>query len=229
MTFHILTTQRVSCSGQYDRIDDLIAFNLSSDKCPVFRQFLVDEFHLPAVFKSLDPIFLWHVRSPVGEVQGEWLTPCRLLSSLIVKFEVSSRNGMPNASTLFEVLLHYSGRLGHARLCHFLLDAGSRRVAGFSLLFLMQHAPTMTARWKPCSTISHNFEVFGTSGLTPERLHNPKLNHDLHLGGPGDAFPAQDLACSVVLSANQPDGVWNGCTGAPKGRNARAIAVFRFA
>jgi len=39
MTFNISTAKRVSCFGQYDRIDDLIPCNLRGDKCPVFRQF----------------------------------------------------------------------------------------------------------------------------------------------------------------------------------------------
>ena len=138
--------QRVSCFDQYDRIDDLIPFNLRGDKCPVFRQFLVDEFHLPAVFKFLDPLFVWHVCSPSSEVQGECLTPSRWLSSLIVAFDVFSCDGNLNVSTLFEVPLRYSCRLGHARLCHFLLDAGTRRPVGVSLTFLMQHAPSMASR-----------------------------------------------------------------------------------
>jgi len=140
MTFNILTTQRVSCFGQNDRIDDLIPFNLRGDKCPVFRQFLVDEFHLPAVFKFLDPLFVWHVCSPSGEVQDEFLMPSRWLSALIVAFDVFSCDGNLNVSTLFEVPLRYSRRLGHARLRHFLLDAGTCRVLGFSLTFHMQHA-----------------------------------------------------------------------------------------
>ena len=63
MAFHIFMTERVSCFGQYDRIDDLITFELRGDKRPVFRQFLVDEFHSFAVFKCLDPLFVSHVRS----------------------------------------------------------------------------------------------------------------------------------------------------------------------
>src|ERR1700738_47810 len=62
MTFNIFTTKRVSCFGQYDRIDDLIPCKLSGDKCHVFRQFLVDEFHFSAVFKCFDPLFVWHFR-----------------------------------------------------------------------------------------------------------------------------------------------------------------------
>src|SRR6266849_10663559 len=68
MAFNIFTTKRVSCFGQYYRIDDLITCKLRGDKRPVFRQFLVDEFHFPAVFKFLDPLFVWHVRSSSGEV-----------------------------------------------------------------------------------------------------------------------------------------------------------------
>ena len=33
---------------KYDRIDDLITFKLSGDKCPVFRQFLVNFTFLPS-------------------------------------------------------------------------------------------------------------------------------------------------------------------------------------
>jgi hypothetical protein len=69
MTFNIFTTKRVSCFGQYDRIDDLITCKLSGDKCPVFRQFLVDEFHLSAVFKCFDPLLVWHFRISSGEIR----------------------------------------------------------------------------------------------------------------------------------------------------------------
>ena len=62
MSFDIFTTQRVSCFGQYDRIDDFISFKLRGEKRPVFRQFLVDEFHSSAVFKCFDPLFVSHVR-----------------------------------------------------------------------------------------------------------------------------------------------------------------------
>ena len=62
MIFNIFATKRVSCLGQYYRIDDLIACNLRSYKRPVFRQFLVDEFHFSAVFKCFDPLFVWHFR-----------------------------------------------------------------------------------------------------------------------------------------------------------------------
>src|SRR5216683_7993177 len=62
MAFNIFTTKRVSCFGQYDRIDDLITFKLRGDKRPVFRQFLVDEFHSSVVFKCFDPLLVWHVR-----------------------------------------------------------------------------------------------------------------------------------------------------------------------
>jgi hypothetical protein len=67
MAFNIFTAQRVSCIAQYDRIDDLIPCKLRGDKCPVFREFLVDEFHFSTVFKCFDPLFVWHFRtSPVA-------------------------------------------------------------------------------------------------------------------------------------------------------------------
>ena len=62
MAFHIFTTKRVSCFGQYDGIDDLIPCKLRGDKSAVFQQLLVDEFHSSAVFKFLDPLFVRHVR-----------------------------------------------------------------------------------------------------------------------------------------------------------------------
>src|SRR6266849_3837900 len=65
MTFNIFTTKRISCLGQYDRIDDLIPCKLRGDKRPVFRQFLVDEFHFSAVFKCFDPLLVWHFRTHV--------------------------------------------------------------------------------------------------------------------------------------------------------------------
>ena len=106
MTFNILTTQRVSCFRQYDRIDHLIPFNLRGDKCPVFGQFLVDEFHLPAVFKFLDPLFVWHVCSPSGEARDECLTPSRWLASLIVTVDAF---GQSRQQATFYV---FSGSLG---------------------------------------------------------------------------------------------------------------------
>ena len=58
MTFNIFTSQWISCVVQNDRIDNLIAFNLRADKCAIFRQFLVDEFDFPAVFKFLEPLLV---------------------------------------------------------------------------------------------------------------------------------------------------------------------------
>src|ERR1700687_5372670 len=68
MAFNIFTSKRVSCFGQYDRIDDLITCKLRGEKRPVHRQFLVDELHVSAVCKCFDPLFVWHVRSSSGEV-----------------------------------------------------------------------------------------------------------------------------------------------------------------
>jgi len=74
MTFNLFTTQWISCVGQNDRIDDFMACDLCSDKCRVLRQFLVNEFHFPAVFQGLNPLVVWHVRSSPGEVSvsGEY-------------------------------------------------------------------------------------------------------------------------------------------------------------
>src|SRR6202022_544312 len=69
MTFNIFTTKRISCFGQYDKIDDLITCKLSSDKCAVFRQFLVDEFHFSAVFKCFGPLLVWHFRISSSEIR----------------------------------------------------------------------------------------------------------------------------------------------------------------
>src|ERR1700688_4404416 len=68
MAFDIFTTKRVSCVGQDDRIDDLTTCKLSGDKCAVFWQFLVYEFHFSAVFECLDPLFVWHSRISSGEI-----------------------------------------------------------------------------------------------------------------------------------------------------------------
>ncbi len=63
MTFNIFAAKRVPCFGQYNRIDDFISCKLRGEKRPVFRQFLVDEFHSSAVFKCFDPLFVSHVPS----------------------------------------------------------------------------------------------------------------------------------------------------------------------
>ena len=58
--------------------------------------------------------------------------------------------------------LHYSRGLSHARLRHFLPDAGTCRIASFLvgfLQFLRQHVPILTFRWKPYSPISHTCGV----------------------------------------------------------------------
>src|SRR5712664_3970475 len=68
MAFNIFTTKRVSCFGQYDRIDDLITFKLRGDKRPVQRQLLVDELHVSAVCKCFDPLFVWHFRTSSAEI-----------------------------------------------------------------------------------------------------------------------------------------------------------------
>jgi hypothetical protein len=68
MAFNIFTTQQVSYFGQYDQINDLISFKLRCNKCPDHRQFLVDELHPPAVFKRIDPLFVWPFRVSLAEI-----------------------------------------------------------------------------------------------------------------------------------------------------------------
>src|ERR1700730_13917510 len=72
MSFNIFTTKRVSCFGQYNRIDDLITCKLRREKCTVHRQFLVDEFHYSAVCKCFDPLLVWH--SGTSSVRGQCLS-----------------------------------------------------------------------------------------------------------------------------------------------------------
>src|ERR1700674_1792327 len=66
MTFDFLVTKRVSCSGQYDRINHLVTFNLGGDKRVGLREFLVGEFHSSAVCKRFNPRFVWHFSPQAG-------------------------------------------------------------------------------------------------------------------------------------------------------------------
>jgi hypothetical protein len=66
MAFNIFAAQRVSCPGQYHRIDDFISRKLRGYKSPVPWQFLIDKFHFPAVFKGFDPLFIRHFRTLSG-------------------------------------------------------------------------------------------------------------------------------------------------------------------
>src|ERR1700678_1334015 len=63
MTLYFIATKRVSHVGQYDRVDDFVAFNLSGDKPPVV-QFLGGEFHSSAIFKCFNPLIVWHFSVP---------------------------------------------------------------------------------------------------------------------------------------------------------------------
>ena len=67
-----------------------------------------------------------------------------------------SRTWLSRNSRGIQNRFHYSCGLGHARLRHFLLDAGTCRVGAFFLTFLMPHAPIMISRWKPSSPLSHS-------------------------------------------------------------------------
>jgi hypothetical protein len=72
MAFNIFAAKRVSCFGQYDRIDDLITCKLRREKRSVHRQFLVDEFHFSAVWKCFDPLFVWNFGT--SSVRGQCLS-----------------------------------------------------------------------------------------------------------------------------------------------------------
>jgi hypothetical protein len=49
--FNTFATERISRSGQYHQIEELIGSNLRGDNRPVFRQILLEEFHFSAVLK----------------------------------------------------------------------------------------------------------------------------------------------------------------------------------
>jgi len=70
VNFNIFPVERISRFGQYDRIDDLIPCKLGGEKRTIFRQLLVDEFYLSAVFECSDPLFVRHCGSSAGEVRG---------------------------------------------------------------------------------------------------------------------------------------------------------------
>jgi hypothetical protein len=55
MIFYFFTTKRVLHVGQYDGIDDFVAFDLSSEKCPLV-QFLIGEFYSSMICKRFDPL-----------------------------------------------------------------------------------------------------------------------------------------------------------------------------
>src|SRR5580700_10222230 len=64
MSFNFFTTKRVFRIGQYDGINDFVAFDLSGDKRPLV-QFLVGEFHSSAICKRFDPLVA-HSAPPNG-------------------------------------------------------------------------------------------------------------------------------------------------------------------
>ncbi len=91
VAFDIFTTKRVPCFGQHDGIDHLIMRNLGGDKCPVFRQLLVDEFHFSAVFKCFDPLFVWHFCYPYS---GK-ISVCREYTSFGARNRRWENDGLP--------------------------------------------------------------------------------------------------------------------------------------
>jgi hypothetical protein len=68
MTFNLLMAKRVFHFGQYDRINDLVAFNLRGDKRLGLKEFLVGEFHPSAVCKCFSPLFVHRFPPEVSNV-----------------------------------------------------------------------------------------------------------------------------------------------------------------
>src|ERR1700687_2269488 len=60
MAFNFCTTKRICYVGQYDRIDDLVTFNLRGDERLYLKKILIGEFTSSAVFKCFNPLFIWH-------------------------------------------------------------------------------------------------------------------------------------------------------------------------
>jgi hypothetical protein len=81
MTLDLFTAERVFYFAQYDRIDDLVTYNLRGDKGAVFHQFLVREFHLSAVCE-----FLIHSSSDIFVA-----CPCRIFRQPIPVIQAISR------------------------------------------------------------------------------------------------------------------------------------------
>lgn len=55
MSFNVFMTKRVFRVGQYDRIHDFVAFDLSGKK-RTLGEFLVGKFHSSAICKRFDPL-----------------------------------------------------------------------------------------------------------------------------------------------------------------------------
>jgi hypothetical protein len=63
--FNFFTTKRVLRVGQYDGIDDFVAFDLGGEK-RLLVQFLVGEFHSSAICKRFNPLVA-HSAPPSGD------------------------------------------------------------------------------------------------------------------------------------------------------------------
>ncbi len=124
-----------------------MTFNLRGDKCAIFREFLLDEFHLSTVFKFFDPLAVRHVDSPRSRPKTD--VSCRIGGSRGLQTPRRSQLQFQN-----------SCGLGHTGAGHFLLDAGIRLVFESLLSFLTQDCSIMTAGRKHFSLISHSCGVF---------------------------------------------------------------------
>jgi hypothetical protein len=71
MSFNFFATKRFFRVGQYDGIDDFVAFDLSGEKRRLV-QFLVGEFHSSAICKRFNPLVA-HSAPPRGDsVEITW-------------------------------------------------------------------------------------------------------------------------------------------------------------
>ena len=65
------------------------------------RQFLVDEFYFPTVFKGFDPLFVWHVRIFIRRDQGTSpVYVVRLIRNYSSDFLATTRPALPSSMHL---------------------------------------------------------------------------------------------------------------------------------
>lgn len=76
MRFNLVPTERVLRASQHDRIDDLVAFDLSGEKRPIV-QFLVREFHSSVICQRLNPLVAHSAPPSDDSVEVTQLAPGR--------------------------------------------------------------------------------------------------------------------------------------------------------
>ena len=77
MSFNFFMTKRVFRVGQYDGIDDFVAFDLSGKK-RTLGEFLVGKFHSSAICKRFDPLVAHS--APQVAIQSPFWSPCPSVS-----------------------------------------------------------------------------------------------------------------------------------------------------